>query len=312
MEGIFIKREKHDFLNDNRNDLLPLLEQNGIEITLQTLNKNSQMWFTPSANNVEFFYIVEGSATLVTKDGAVELKENDCFYTKKLKSKIMLRSNTDLKILCVSTCPVFNHIDNFCDELNYLIDKITEKDEYTKQHCKRVADYCLFLSRKLKCSEEMFDNLVVASLFHDVGKCLIPDEILQKRGRLSKDEFDEIKKHPGYTKNLLTGKFSDEIIKIASEHHERLDGSGYPYGLSGNQLTLEVKIIAVADSFDAMTTVRPYNRLKSFREAADELYAQKDKYDQNVTRALKEMVESGELEKRLEEVEKRKNKINIA
>lgn len=105
MEGIFIKREKHDFLNDNRNDLLPLLEQNGIEITLQTLNKNSQMWFTPSANNVEFFYIVEGSATLVTKDGAVELKENDCFYTKKLKSKIMLRSNTDLKILCVSTCP---------------------------------------------------------------------------------------------------------------------------------------------------------------------------------------------------------------
>ena len=173
MEGIFIKREKHDFLNDNRNDLLPLLEQNGIEITLQTLNKNSQMWFTPSANNVEFFYIVEGSATLVTKDGAVELKENDCFYTKKLKSKIMLRSNTDLKILCVSTCPVFNHIDNFCDELNYLIDKITEKDEYTKQHCKRVADYCLFLSRKLKCSEEMFDNLVVASLFHDVGKCLI-------------------------------------------------------------------------------------------------------------------------------------------
>lgn len=304
MEGICIKKEKHDFLTDDKRDLYLLFEQNGMEIMFQTVYKDSLMWLAPSdkKNTVEFFFIIKGNVTLEDRNGTVKLRENDCFYTKNLKSKILLKSNTDLKILYISTCPVFKHLDSFYDELNYLLDKITEKDEYTKNHCKRVADYCLFLSRKLKCTNEVFDNLVVASLFHDVGKCLIPDEILQKKIKLTEDEFEEIKRHPTYSRKLLSDKFSEDILKITSEHHERLDGSGYPYGLSGSQLSLEVRIIAVADCFDAMTTVRPYNRLKSFQEAADELFSQKNKYDENVTRVLKEMVESGELEKLLDEV----------
>lgn len=304
MDGIVVKREKIDFLTDDKKDLYLLLEKNGVEIMFQTVLKDSLVWLAPAddVNTVEFFYIIKGSVTLETSDEVLELGENDCFYTKYLKSKVLLKSNSDLKILYVATSPVFKNLENFYDELNYLLDKITEKDEYTKQHCSRVADYCLFISKKLKCADAALDNLVVASLFHDVGKCYIPDEILKKKGKLTKEEFKEIYKHPMFSKKLLEGKFSDEVVKIAYEHHERLDGSGYPCGLKGDEITLEDRIIAVADSFDAMTTKRPYNTQKTFEQAAQELCEMKSKYDINVCRALKEMVDSGELQKMIAEV----------
>lgn len=305
MDGIFIKREKIDFLNkDSKSDLFLLMKQKGMEIMLQTVYKDSLIWITPTAEKTmcEFFYIINGSLTLEFEDESVTLGDNDCFYTKDLKGKVLLKSNTDLKVLYVSNGPVFQYLDNFYEELNYLLDKITEKDEYTKQHCKRVADYCLFFSQKLKCTEEILDKVVVASLFHDVGKCYIPDEILKKNGKLTKEEFKEIYKHPTYSKKLLSGKFSNEVTEIAYAHHERLDGSGYPCGLKGDEISLEARIIAVADSFDAMTTKRPYNSPKTYAEAADELYKLYDKYDRTVTGALKELVDSGELLQMIREV----------
>lgn len=305
MDGIFIKREKIDFLaEDSKDDLFLLMERKDLEIMLQKIEKNSLIWIAPTVEKtmVEFFYIIKGSLTLEANDEDITLNENDCFYTKDLKGKVLLKSNTDLKVLYVATGPVFKYLDNFYGDLNFLLDKITEKDEYTKQHCKRVADYCLFISQKLKCAETILDNIVVASLFHDVGKCFIPDEILQKNDILTHEEFKEIYKHPTYSRKLLSGKFSKDITEIAYAHHERLDGSGYPCGLCGDEITLEARIIAVADSFDAMTTKRPYNSPKTFAEAADELFSLDDKYDISVTRALKELVDSGELMQRLKEV----------
>ena len=152
MDGIFVKREKVDFLTDDKKDLYLLLEQEGVEIMFQTVHKDSLMWLSPSddVNTIEFFYIINGSVSLETSDETIILHENDCFYIKDLKSKVLLKSNSDLKILYVATSPIFKNLDNFYSELNLLLDKITEKDEYTKQHCKRVADYCLFISKKLK------------------------------------------------------------------------------------------------------------------------------------------------------------------
>ena len=305
MEGIFVKKEKVDFLTeDSKSDLYLLMEQDDVEIMLQTVHKDSIIWITPTDNEkmIEFFYIVKGSLSLEYEDEVITLNENDCFYSRNLKGKVLLKSHTDLKILYVANAPVFKYLENFYEELNYLLDKITEKDEYTKQHCKRVADFCLFISKKLKCADTLLDNLVVASLFHDVGKCFISDEILQKKGKLTKEEFKEIYKHPTHTKKLLSGKFSEEVISIAYEHHERLDGSGYPCGLMGDELSLASRIIAVADSFDAMTTKRPYNTPKDFSDAVDELFFMSDKYDRTVTTALKDLVYSGELFKMIEEV----------
>jgi len=305
MDGIFIKREKVDFLNeDSKSDLFLLLEHEGLEIMLQSIDKGSFIWITPTdgKSTVEFFYILKGSLTLEANHEEISLNANDCFYTKDLKGKVLLKSDTDLKVLYIATGPVFKYLDNLYGDLEYLLDKITEKDEYTKNHSKRVRDFCCVISQKLNCTETIIDNLVLASLFHDVGKCFIPDEILKKDKDLTKEEYKEIFKHPTYSKKLLSGRFSNDITEIAYAHHERLDGSGYPCGLSGDEISLEARIISVADSFDAMTSKRTYNEPMSFTEAANELFSQDDKYDITVTRALKEMADSGELVKRLQEV----------
>lgn len=305
MDGIVIKKERVDYLTqDSKKDLFLLLKQEGMEIMLQTIYKDSLIWLTPAEEKsmTEFFFIISGSLTLEDNNESITLSNNDCFYTKDLKGKVLLKSNTNLKVLYVTNGPVYKYLDNFYEELNYLLDKITEKDNYTKKHCQRVADYCLFISKKLKCTDILLDKLVVASLFHDVGKCYIPDEVLKKNDILTTEEFKEIYKHPTYSKKILTGKFTDEITAIAYAHHERLDGSGYPCGLRGNEITLAARIIAVADSFDAMTTKRPYNKPRAYKEAADELYSKPEKYDITVTGALKELVDSGEFFEMLREV----------
>ncbi|MDD4164410.1 MAG: HD domain-containing protein [Eubacteriales bacterium] len=297
MDGIFIKREKVDFLvQGDKKDLFLLMEHNNLEIMLQHIDKDSLMWITPTTEEdfIEFFYILKGNLTLVANDEEITLDKNDCFYTRDLKGKVLLKSNTELKILYLATGPVFKYLDDFYGDLNYLIDKITEKDEYTRYHCTRVTEYCLQISQKINM-DNINDNLIMASKFHDVGKCFVPDEILLKNGLLNHEEFKEIFKHPTYTKKLLTGRFSKEVVDIAYAHHERMDGSGYPCGLKGEEIPFEARIIAVADSFDAMTTKRPYNNPKTFSEAADELYSLSDTYDITVTRALKDLVDSGEL-----------------
>ncbi|HBR31621.1 MAG TPA: hypothetical protein DD733_06020 [Clostridiales bacterium] len=259
MDGIFIKREKVDFLvQGDKKDLFLLMEHNNLEIMLQHIDKDSLMWITPTTEEdfIEFFYILKGNLTLVANDEEITLDKNDCFYTRDLKGKVLLKSNTELKILYLATGPVFKYLDDFYGDLNYLIDKITEKDEYTRYHCTRVTEYCLQISQKINM-DNINDNLIMASKFHDVGKCFVPDEILLKNGLLNHEEFKEIFKHPTYTKKLLTGRFSKEVVDIAYAHHERMDGSGYPCGLKGEEIPFEARIIAVADSFDAMTTKRP-------------------------------------------------------
>ncbi|MFA7636300.1 MAG: HD-GYP domain-containing protein [Monoglobales bacterium] len=306
MDGIKVKREKVDFLNNgHESELALLLDHSNTDIMVQLINKNSLVWITPADDKemVEFFYIVQGEVSLETSNETVRLKEHDCFYTNKLEHEVLLKSHTDLKILYVSTRPIYNNLDRFNNDLDELLTRIDEKDKYTKQHCRRVADYCMLISRKLNCTEKVLNNLVIAGLFHDVGKCFIPAEILEKKTRLTHEEFREIYKHPSHSKKILKDKFSKEICEIALAHHERLDGSGYPYGLSGKDISLEARIIGVADSFDAMTTKRPYNTPKTYSDAVIELCSMSDKYDSRVTAALKDIVFSGEFHRFLNEVE---------
>jgi HD-GYP domain-containing protein (c-di-GMP phosphodiesterase class II) len=98
-----------------------------------------------------------------------------------------------------------------------------------------------------------------------------------------------------HSRELVESNFGAEIANIVLCHHERLDGSGYPQGISGDQIPLESRIIAVADSFDAMTTKRPYNEPKTFEEAVEELLSMTDKYDVRAVKALKQLVDSGEI-----------------
>jgi diguanylate cyclase (GGDEF)-like protein/putative nucleotidyltransferase with HDIG domain len=150
---------------------------------------------------------------------------------------------------------------------------IDAMDEYTYTHTEGVVKYASILADQLKLEGEQKENIKIGALLHDIGKLELGRELLNKKEKLSEEEFRLIKQHPVFGVNMLkTLRCFEEISDIVKYHHERYDGKGYPEGISGEAIPLGARIVAVADSFDAMTTTRAYRNVhKSFEEAAGEL-----------------------------------------
>ena len=144
------------------------------------------------------------------------------------------------------------------------------KDEDTGTHIKRMSYYSAIIARKMGLSDREVENILYAAPMHDVGKIGIPDHILLKPGKLDKDEWEVMKKHPTIGAEILRGSDA-EFIKLAETialtHHERWDGSGYPGGLKGSEIPLVGRIVAIADVFDALTSKRPYREPLSVEES---------------------------------------------
>jgi len=140
-----------------------------------------------------------------------------------------------------------------------LLARLAIKDSSTREHTRRVAETAVQVGQELGLRGGRLRGLAVAALLHDVGKLQVPDAILRKAGPLSQSEFDVIKRHPGDGEALLAhiGGFTTEAPLVRG-HHERLDGSGYPDGLRGSELSLEIRILGVCDVFDALTSDRVY------------------------------------------------------
>lgn len=135
------------------------------------------------------------------------------------------------------------------------------RDTDTGFHVKRMSHYSAIISEKMGYSPDEVENILYASPMHDIGKIGVPDRILQKPGKLTVEEFDEIKKHTVFGAQILANSDSGILQlseKIALAHHEKYDGSGYPYGLKGDEISMEGRIVAVADVFDALTSKRCY------------------------------------------------------
>jgi len=142
-----------------------------------------------------------------------------------------------------------------------LLARLAAKDTSTREHTRRVAQLAVEVGQELGLRGARLRGLAVAALLHDVGKLQVPDAILCKAGPLTPAEFAVIKRHPGDGEQLLThiGGFAEELALVRG-HHERLDGSGYPDGLRGGELSLEVRILGVCDVYDALTSERVYRR----------------------------------------------------
>lgn len=216
-------------------------------------------------------------------------------YVNNIRETVPFRTLSETKMLYVTSKPVYNLLYTYTDDLKNLLDKSEQKDVYIYKHSNRVQDYSVKIARKLGLLGEIHYSIALASLFHDVGKCFIPDEILNKPTKLNDDEFNFIKKHSTYSSELLEGKFVDDISKIVEAHHERIDGSGYPKGLKGDEIRIEAKIIAVADSYDAMTSDRAYRKALTPSEAMDELKKCINTfYDEPIVLALEQiLIEEG-------------------
>jgi HD-GYP domain-containing protein (c-di-GMP phosphodiesterase class II) len=186
----------------------------------------------------------------------------------------------------------------FLGTIRSLAEAIDEKDPYTKGHSVRVNRYAVIIGRYMGLSRDAIRALHVSALLHDVGKIGIDDSVLKKPAALTSDEFSVMKTHPERGSKIM-GRIPQmkDIIPGIRFHHERWDGSGYPLGLRGEEIPIQARIIAVADTFDAMTTERPYQKSLSLAEAVALVNDMKRiGFDPEVVEAFNRAYEAGEMQ----------------
>lgn len=160
----------------------------------------------------------------------------------------------------------------YVQTIRALVKVIERKDPYTKGHSERVARYSVEIGKRVGLDEEEQRLLLYAGLLHDIGKIGIREEVLNKPGKLTREEYEEVKRHPVYGAEIVQEvRYLRKISRAIMHHHERWDGSGYPAGLEGEEIPLFARIMAVADAYDAMSSNRSYRSALSVEDVVSEL-----------------------------------------
>ena len=161
---------------------------------------------------------------------------------------------------------------SYVEAVGAVVAAIDARDHETTGHSFRVAHYALALARALEMERDQIRAVEWGALLHDVGKIAIPDAILRKTGRLTEEEWHVMRQHPSWGYEMLADvQFLEPALEVVYSHHERWDGGGYPRGLRGEAIPLAARIFAVVDTYDSITSDRPYRRAKSHAEAVTEL-----------------------------------------
>jgi putative two-component system response regulator len=181
--------------------------------------------------------------------------------------------------------------------IHVLANTVETRDPYTAGHQLRTADIAAAIAVEIDMDENTQKGIYMASMIHDIGKINIPSEILNKPGPINDTEFSLIKEHPSIGARIIEPiEFPWPISTIITQHHERLDGSGYPYGLHDEEILSEAKILAVADVMEAMWSHRPYRPAKSIQDTLDELQNYRGiKYDPDIVDAALGLFRSGKI-----------------
>lgn len=160
----------------------------------------------------------------------------------------------------------------YYETIKSLAKTIDAKDQYTGGHCERVTEYALYIGQEMGLKQEDLSALTYGAMLHDIGKIGISESIITKEGRLTEEEYEAIKSHPEKGFEILKDiHFLKDARLGVLHHHERYDGKGYPHGLRGTAIDKKARIIAIADSFDAMTSDRSYRKALSVEDAIDQL-----------------------------------------
>lgn len=198
--------------------------------------------------------------------------------------------------------------------VNTLKNKAQEQKTFSDDHSENLDDLAYLLARQISkdhpesgIDEQFAENMKIASSVHDIGKLMIPVYILKKPGRFTDEEYHVIKEHPekgieilnkeisGYVKTLDDRNLFNMCRDVILYHHERSDGSGYPYSLKGQEIPVSAQIMAIVDSFDAMTTKRVYKNSRTAMDAINELVKDGNKYNQSYVRSFRKVLEENDI-----------------
>lgn len=295
MKGLDILKNGYlETVTNDSNSLSLLGRGGGMEIMKQTVQKDKLMMLFPSdeADVQEFFYILNGEMELKLNGEVTMLGPDDLISVKNLEEVLQITAKSDVTFLSISNAMVFHSLSEDIKELRKIGEIVERKDKYTYRHSSRVSKFAVKTASKMKLDRQRVDDLFIASILHDIGKINIPEEVLNKPGKLTNEEFDMIKKHPGDGADMLRKTAYKKLADIVEQHHERINGRGYPFGLKADEILLEAKIIGVCDTFDAMTEDRSYRKAYTSEYAMEEIRNLSGiQYDSEVVEAFEKVLQ---------------------
>ena len=272
----------------------------GLELLskLKKINKNVVVIMISAVKDIEFAIsaMSKGAYDYISKP--FKLKEVSLIAGKALHKKELVEENIQYqknleKKVRERTVELRGTLDKlnktYTNTLGALMLALDTRDSDTQGHSTRVVRYCLLLAKLMGITDpEELKVLEYAAILHDIGKIGIPDAILRKPGKLSDEEWEIMKSHPILGYNVIDRiDFLKEASTIVLHHHERFEGTGYPAGLAGDDIPLGSRIFMVADTFDAMTSDRPYRKALSFEITVEELKKCKGtQFDPRVVKAF--------------------------
>ena len=281
---------------EKRSTILELLATNGaIEVTRQMIEagRHFNLYAADEWSGFEFLFLLKGKMTLECGGGdEIPLNEGDFLYHNGLPEKAYFRVETDVEWLMVCTPPSFHLIRDDMQEMTAMAQSVEEKDPITVGHCSRLERLAVLTGERLGLPGEQLISLSYGACLHDIGKVKVPDEVLNKATQLTDSEWKEMMKHPDHGADMLSERnYLGGAADIVRAHHEHYDGDGYPRGLKGAEIPIGARIVAVVDAYDAITSVRPYQKAQAKREAINELkQGAGSQFDPDVVRAFIEVI----------------------
>lgn len=246
-----------------------------IAFSLFSLYSNRSFWVGYSGDEIiEKYTVVYGEIEVHYQGTVFTLREGETLDASQYPELISFYNEKPVEILMEMTTDIFDPLFRKTEIVQRDAAAIERVDGYTYHHCTRIKDYSVELWKRLGQPIERVSIIRWGSYFHDIGKLAVPIEILNKKGKLTNEEWETMKAHTTLGAEMMRNhkvEWLRDAAFIVEEHHERFDGKGYPYGLKGNEISLEAAIVAVVDSFDAMTTNRIYRAALSIDEAIQEI-----------------------------------------
>ncbi|MGG7165525.1 HD-GYP domain-containing protein [Clostridium ihumii] len=262
----------------------PLLKK-GVKITSSYIQKLKDL-------GVLYIYLKDDRLNdIVVEDNELQsLKQDTMYCLSKVIRNIGAITQSHIKDCVNSVSEMIDYIMNMRD-INKSLYEIKTHDNYTMLHSVDTGANTAFIGLALGFNKDMLNELVIGGTLHDIGKLKIPISIIDKKGPLTEDEYNEIKRHTIYGVEVLKGKHGipKSALRTILEHHEKLDGTGYPYGMKDKEISINAKITSVCDVFDALTSDRSYRKKFNPTDAYELILSEAGRsFDERVVTAFKE------------------------
>lgn len=294
MKELQIWKDENQVFQEKTSKTEELFQDDKFQTIFYSLMSGETLTITPEPYPVSIMaYVLEGKLSIHSKTYQEILNVHNSILLSDNQKTYMIEALEFSKLLVITSTEV-QSADNSEDYLE-ILRKAERKDKGTWGHGRRVGKIAMRIAQEYDAAFDLI-SLGKAATLHDIGKINTPTEILLKPGKLTEEEFEVIKKHPIDSYEILKESCSSRVTQAVLQHHEKLDGTGYPYGLKGDEIGDDARIIAIADVFDAMTSIRSYHEAARDDYVLEYIESHPEAFDMRFVNILKKLVADGTID----------------